>query len=604
MSTDFFVKPPALPSLLEALGTNGIARLTAGLAQGIILYALFRSTDTQVWPSTDPYWMASLTLVFIFVPILFVQAFGNVRIFNLLYWITGVAVVLTGLAWHDIWRQWDSSATAAHASLSFALLFFSAIGLFIAQSLVIAGDIDRQYIAKYTTYFEASWKLGVQFVLAFAFVAVFWGVLWLGAILFTLIDLTLIETLIEKSWFAIPATTMAVAAAIHLTDVRSRLVGDIRAIVISLLSWLLPLMTIMAIGFAVSLPFTGLAPLWATRSAAAILLTAVATLVVLINATYQNGAPAHPLPLVLRYSELAAAFVLVPIALLATYALSLRIAQFGLTLERIATAACVVLALVYAIGYATAGVKSLREGAWMQRIEAINIAAAFAILTILLFLFSPLGDPARLSVDSQLERLKNGTVPVGEFDYDYLKSEGGRYGREALNGLAAGQFGAQTERIHKLATAALAGFGNLAARQAGVDITRNVTVYPPSRELPRSLTAQDWSRISGAPACLTTPDSKCDAFYADLDGDGTDELILTTGSDVSFTGTILQKGVDQQWKPVGNINGHCAGMLSALKKGDVTVVPSASLWRDWVVMGIHLHTARSGEPSQPCPRRF
>jgi len=598
------VIPAADPPRQDDQRALGISRLIAGGLQGIVLYLLYLSTDTTSWPSTNPYWMAPLLMVWVFVPLLFLQAVGTMRTRTLAIWTVAATVLLAGLAWYDIWRQWDGSAAAARASLSFGLIFFSAIGLFIAHCLIVAGDIDRQYIAKYATYFEASWKLGAQIALAFAFVAVFWGVLWLGAILFTLIDLTFIETLIEKSWFAIPATTMAVAAAIHLTDVRSRLVGDIRAIVISLLSWLLPLMTIMAIGFVVSLPFTGLTSLWATHSAAAILLAAAATLVVLVNATYQNGAPPHPLPFVLRYSELAAGFVLVPIAALATYALSLRIAQFGLTVERIATAACVVLALGYAIGYATAGVTSLREGAWMQRIEAINIAAAFAVLAMLLFLFSPLGDPARLSVDSQLERLKNGTVPVGEFDYDYLKTDGGRYGREALNGLASGQFGAQSELIHKLAKAALAGFGNLAARQAGVDITRNVTVYPPSRELPRSLTAQDWSRITGAPACLTTPDSKCDAFYADLDGDGTDELILTTGSDASFAGTILQKGADQQWKPVGNINGHCAGMLTALKKGDATVVPSASLWRDWVVMGIHLHPARSGEPPQPCPRRF
>jgi len=444
----------------------------------------------------------------------------------------------------------------------------------------------------------------VQLALGFAFVAVFWGVLWLGAVLFTLIDLNFIETLIEKSWFAIPATTLATAAAFHLTDVRSRLVADIRAIVISLLSWLLPLMTIMAIGFAVSLAFTSLAPLWATHSAAAILLTAVATLVVLINAAYQNGAPLQPLPFILRYSELAAGFVLVPIASLAAYALALRIGQFGLTVERVAIAACVVLAFVYAIGYATAGVTSLRRGAWMQRLEAINIAAAFTSLAILLFLFSPLGDPARLAVDSQLERLKNGTVPVGEFDYDYLKSEGERYGKDALNGLASGTFGANTALIRKLAKAALAGYGNLAARQAGVDIAGNVTVYPPTRKLPRHFGSQDWARIEGAPACLTTPDSKCDAFFADLSGDGSQELILTTGNDTFFTGTILQFGPDQLWRPVGTINGHCPGMLSALKRGDAMVVPSASLWRDWVVMGVHLHPARSGEPRQPCPRRF
>lgn len=604
MPTDFVVRPPTfLQSLLKALGPSGNARVAAGLAQGIVLYGLYRSADAHIWPSTDPYWRASLTLVFVYVPVLYIQAVGSVRSFNLAIWMAGAAVLLAGLAWHDIWRQWDSAA-GSHASVSFALLFFSAIGLFVAHSLVCAADAERKYIARYTAYFDAAWKLGVQLALTFAFVAVFWGVLWLGAVLFSLIELSFIETLIEKSWFAIPATTLATAAAIHITDVRVRLVTDIRGIVLSLLSWLLPLMTLIAVGFIASLLFTGLEPLWATRKAAAILLTAVASVVVLINAAYQNGEPPHHVPFVLRYSEFAAALVLVPLAVLAAYALGLRIDQYGLTVERIITAACVVLALGYAIGYATAAVTSLRQGAWMQRLEAVNISLAFAVLAILVFLFSPIGDPARLSVDSQMARLASGTVAAGDFDYDYLKTNGGRYGKDALHALVAAEFGAKTGLIRKLAQAALDGYGNLASRQAGVDIGRNVTVYPATRELPRSLLAQDWSRIVGAPACLTTPERKCDAFFADLDGDGTDELVLTTGNDTFFWGAILQVGPDGLWKPVGTVNGHCSGMLAALKKGEASVVPSQSLWRDWVVMGVHLHPARSGEPQQPCPRQF
>src|SRR5476651_1529329 len=288
MRTDFFAKPLTLPPYLEALGPNGVARLVAGFAQGIILYGLYRSVDAHAWPSTDPYWMASLTLVFVFVPVLFIQATGTMRTFDLAIWLAGATVLLTGLASHDIWRQWDGSKPNGATSLSFALLFFSAIGMFMAHSIVCAADADRRYIARYSAYFEASWKLGVQLALAFGFVAVFWGVLWLGAILFSLIDLSFIETLTEKSWFAFPATTLATAAAIHLTDVRAGLVASIRVIVLSLLSWLLPLMAVIAFGFTASLPFTGLTPLWATRSAAASLLTAAATLVVLINATYQN----------------------------------------------------------------------------------------------------------------------------------------------------------------------------------------------------------------------------------------------------------------------------------------------------------------------------
>jgi hypothetical protein len=607
MPTDFVATPPSfLQSLVKALGPNGNARVAAGLAQGIALYLLYRSSDAHVWPSTDPYWLAALSLVFIYVPVLYIQAVGSVRNFTLAIWLAGAAIVLAGLAWHDIWRQSDRSAAAANPStwMSFALLFFTAIGLFIAQSLVAASDAERKYIARYGAYFDAAWKLGVQVALTFAFVAVFWGVLWLGAVLFSLIELSFIETLIEKSWFAIPATTLAVAGAIHITDVRVRLVTDIRGIVLSLLSWLLPLMTLIAFGFIASLVFTGLAPLWATRRAAAILLTAVASLVVLINATYQNGEPTHRAPFVLRYAEFLAALALVPISVLAGYALGLRIDQYGLTVERIATAACVVMAFIYAIGYATAAITSLRQGTWMQRLEAVNIWAAFAVLAILLFLFSPVGDPARISVDNQMARLASGNVAAADFDYDYLNTDGGRYGRDALHELMSAQFGAKTALVRKAAEAALAGHGNLASRQAGVDIGHNVTVYPTTRELPRSLLTEDWSRIGGAPACLTTPQVKCDAFFADLDGDGSDELILTTGNDTYFWGTILQLGADEQWKPVGTINGHCAGMLAALKRGDASVVPSQSLWRDWVVMGVHLHPARTGVPQQPCPRQF
>lgn len=605
MPTDFVVRPPSfLQTLLKTLGPNGNARVAAGLGQGIVLYMLYRTSDAHVWPSTNPYWLASLSLVFIYVPVLYIQAVGSVRRFTLSIWLTGAATVLAGLAWHDISRQWASSGDTPNASLSFALLFFTAVGLFIAQSLVSAGDIERNYIARYSAYFDAAWKLGVQLALTFAFVAVFWGVLWLGAVLFSLIELGFIETLIEKSWFAIPATTLAIAAAIHVTDVRTDLVKDIRGIVLSLLSWLLPLITLIAVGFIASLFFTGLAPLWATRNAAAILLTAVASIVVLINATYQNGEPQHHVPLVLRYTEFVAALFLVPIAVLAAYALGLRITQYGLTIERIATAACVVLALAYAVGYATAAINSLREGAWMQRLEAVNIWAAFGTLAILLFLFSSAGDPARISVDNQMARLASGNVSVDNFDYDYLKSSGERYGRAALHTLMSADFGAKTGLVRKLAQAALAGYGNLASRQAGVDVERNVTVYPATHEFPRDLLAEDWSKVSGAPQCLTTPEGKCDAFFADLDGDGTDEMILTAGSDASFAGTILQLGADGRWKPVGTVNGHCSGMLSALKRGEARVVPSQSLWRDWVVMGVHLHPARSGVPQQPCPRQF
>lgn len=580
-----------------------ISRLIAGGLQGVVLYLLYLSVDTASWPSTNPYWMAPLLMVFVFVPLLFLQAVGTMRPRTLMLWTAAATALLAALAWYDIWRQWQPSGfgVTGDSAMTFALVAFAIIGLFIAQSLIAAGDAERKYIASYAAYFDAAWKIGVQLALAVAFVGVFWGVLWLGAVLFNLINLKFLETLIEKSWFAIPATTLATAAAIHVTDVRARLVAGIRTVVLTLLSWLLPLMTLIAVGFTLSLPFTGLAPLWATREAASLLLTAAATLVILINAAFQDGAPEHNRPLALRYSEAIAAAILVPIVLIAAHALWLRVAQYGWTVERIATAAAIVVALCYAFGYAAAAALSLLGGTWMHLVARVNLIVAFIVLAILLAMFTPLGDPARLAVNSQVARLKAGTVTATAFDFDYLKSEGGRYGRTALTALAAGNFGSSTDIIRKMAKATIAGNPVVPGKATKADIARNVSVYPNSRALPRTMIEQDWQKTGGGPACLSQPVSPCDGFFADLDGDGNEEVILVTGVDPYWYGTVLKVGPDNLWKPIASINGRCAGMLAALKKGQAAVAIPAMVLRDWVILGVRLHPQATTADTAPCP---
>ena len=91
---------------------------------------------------------------------------------------------------------------------------------------------------------------------------------------------------------------------------RMIIAGLIMLATYQLLSWLLPVMTLLAIAFLLALPFTGLEPLWSTRQATAILLTASSALVVLINAGYQDGRYASPATL--RYASRTAALVLIP----------------------------------------------------------------------------------------------------------------------------------------------------------------------------------------------------------------------------------------------------------------------------------------------------
>ncbi len=596
------VIPAADPPRRDEQQTLIASRLIVGAVQGIVLYLLYLSTEPKAWPATDPYWMAPLLMVSVFVPLLFTQAVGTMRPLTLGIWTAAATVLLAGLAWYDIWRQAMPAGSAGGGdAMTFALVAFTVVGLFIAQSLIAAGDAERKYIASYAAYFDAAWKLGVQLALAFCFVGVFWGVLWLGAVLFNLINLKFLETLIEKSWFAIPATTLAIAASIHVTDVRAKLVAGIRTVVLTLLSWLLPLMTLIAIGFTLSLPFTGLSALWATKSAASILLTASAVLVILINAAFQDGAPEHNRPVALRYAELIAAVILVPFVVIAAHALWLRVAQYGWTVERIATAATILVALCYAFGYAASALLSLRGGTWMRLVSWVNIVTAFVVLAVLLAMFTPLGDPSRLAVAAQVARLKSGKVNPAAFDFAYLKSEGGRYGRKALEDLTKGQFGGSTAAIRKMAAAALAGNPIPVGAPTKSDIVHNVHIYPATRALPRTMIDQDWSKTAGVPSCLTQPVSPCDGFFADLDGDGNEEIVLVTGSDPYWYGTVLKLGDDKLWKAVAAINGRCAGMLDALKKGKGSIALPPVVWRDWVALGVHLHPEPVVSDMTPCP---
>ncbi len=111
---------------------------------------------------------------------------------------------------------------------------------------------------------------------------------------------------------------------------------------------------------------------------------------------------------------------------------------------------------------------------------------------------------------------------------------------------------------------------------------------------------QDWSRVGGAPACLTAANVKCDAFFGDFDGDGSEDVVLVSPSAYSFWGTIFRRGADRSWTPVATISGNCPGMIDALRGGHATVAPPHAMWRDWVIEGVHLHPTPTASDTEPC----
>src|SRR5262245_28998091 len=348
-----------------SLRTVGIARLAIGGLQGLALYLLYVAYDGPIWPATNGFVFAPVLLIALFIPLLVSQALGNLRPRTFAIWAAAATVIVSGLGVYDIWHAWpldwdygSPPTSRPHILPSPELFCALVLGLFIAQSLITGGDEDRRFVASYTTHFDVAWKLAVQGALAVAFVGAFWLVLWLGAALFDLIEIDFFEELIKRRWFAIPATALTFSAAIHVTDVRAGLVRGIRTLGLTLLSWLLPLMVLIGVGFLAALLFTGVQPLWDTQFAATLLLIAFSALVVLLNAAYQDGHIEHQAPPVLRYPGSVAALALTPLAALACYAVFLRVTQYGWTAPRIYASACAFVAAFYAVGYAYAAITS------------------------------------------------------------------------------------------------------------------------------------------------------------------------------------------------------------------------------------------------------
>ena len=144
----------------------------------------------------------------------------------------------------------------------------------------------------------------------------------------------------------------------------------------------------------------------------------VAALIVLLNAAYQDGgSPNAHLRLLHRWTGRATAPG-PPLTALAIWGLGQRIGEHGLTPSRIIAAACCLIAACYSLGYAFA---ALRPGRWLARLEPTNIATGVLVVAVIVALFSPIADPARISVDDQLARLENGASSPEKFDYQFLR---------------------------------------------------------------------------------------------------------------------------------------------------------------------------------------
>jgi hypothetical protein len=557
-------------------------RLLTGVLQGVALYLLMNTAHHRSGVATIPALFFPLLLVTLFIPPTLIVGLPRMRVARLAMWATVLAAVVAILGYHDAWRSAGAemvrmpSLGHAEAPLpSMAVTFYSGVIVFIAYCLVLAGEAARSWFAPYESYFEVSWKVGLQVCLSGLFVCALFLVLWLGAALFLLLKLHFLEQLLRQSWFNIPVSGMAFASALHITDVRPDIIRGSRTLVLSLFSWLLLVLVVIVGGFLASLPFTGLGLLWATRSATWILLGVAALKVIFVNAVFKGGPGSDQAPRVLRVCMRISCLMLPVLVILATYALTLRIEQYGFTPHRVLACAGAFVAYFYAIGYAWA---AFARTDTLARIAPVNVVTAWVSLAVLVAVFTPLADPARLSVASQVDRLLAGRVGPEKFDYTFLRYRSARYGLEALARLEGETKGSNAATVRELSTQAARepspGLSS-AARPTAATLARNIVSRTPGQSVPASFLSKDWKQATQnwmLPGCLNFGAVKCDAYLVDLTGDHKPNVVLFPNS--GSIGFVFDQASNGDWQLVGKftIAPNCAAVRDALTKGTFQLV--------------------------------
>lgn len=553
--------------------TTATIRLAIGLAQGIALFLLQQADEGKTWPATAPILYAPLLVCALMVPLIPLAALSAMRRTSLVAWTAAATAATAILAVHAAWTGAAPQRLGA-GPLSPPIFVAAAALLFIAHHLIQPADAARKPVAPYADYFDLAFTNLIRLFLSLAFTGAFWLLLFLAGALFKLIGVTAIQKLIGETAFAFPATGLMFAAAVHmavqLTEARAGLVRGVRTVGLTLLAWLSPLMVVIAGGFLAALPFTGLAPLWGTKAATALLLAAAAALIILINAAYQDGVePPHVIP---QWAARAAGLLLIPIVILAAYALWLRIDQYGLTPARVFATAYLVVAVGFTVGYALA---ALKPGPWMKPLEPTNLIMAAVSVLLIVGLFTPIADPARLSVASQVKRLERGKVTAETFDFQFLRFDSGRYGRDALERLKASADAETARRARESANQA----AKAAPKPEKPDFSKT-TVYPAGRTLPASFVKQAWPPETGSPCAFSR--TECSALLMDVDGDGADEVLLTAGVSLDIF-KVDAKGV---WSKVADASSACdvGNLVEGLKSGSARLSePEAR--RDLIVGG-------------------
>jgi hypothetical protein len=554
-----------------------VAYLALGLAQGLALYGLI-GPDGVSPLHAHPVRLSALVHFTFAAPLVYYLLAGSLlRVRARAVVSVAIAALVSGLAAYTAatGSRWGGpfSFTLAVAALSYMLV------------VLAAGFETRRRWFDYELLFEHGWRNALLLGAAGALTGILWVLLLAAAFMLNALGVEALSRALKEPLVIATLSCTAYAFFMWQATVRGEALVALRKFWLTLNTWFLPLSLLLAIVWVGALLFTGPQPLFQTRRAALMLFWFVALAVLFMNAAYQDGRAAPYARPLARAATIA--WLAIPVlAVVGLWALGLRVVQLGWTVDRLWAAVVGGMAFIYGAGYSAS---TLSRGRWMPSLENTNIAAALALAVAIVICTGPVADFRRIAVDDQLARLHSGRTPAAKFDVPALKRDGGKWGIEALQQLAADAGVAESIRSEakmQLANGAPPSLRDQDPAESVAVLRRDVKVLPagsaPSAQLLEFLARRnaDWSEKE----CVRNA-QRCVLWLVDLDGDGAMEAVLLRDEGQSVAAPVYAAGANG-WSRVAALNGpsmKMADWLAAIEERKAQIVKPA--WPDLQVGG-------------------
>jgi len=277
----------------------------------------------------------------------------------------------------------------------------------------------------YPTLFDEAWALFARVFAAALFVGFFWLLLLLSSQLLEIVHLGFFDDIVDSPFLVLSLSGgiggLGLAVAGELSFAVLPKLG------VRLVRLMLPLLVVIVGIFLVALAGQGLGGVFRGYSATAVLLGVTIVAATFVTSALDRADAEATGSRILKISAQAMSVMMPGLAGLAVYALWLRVSQHGWTPDRLAAATLAVVAVAYGLAYVVAVV--MGRG-WMERIRQVNLLVALGMIATAALWLTPVINPQRISVNSQIARFEAGRITADDLDIWSLTRGWGRAGHD------------------------------------------------------------------------------------------------------------------------------------------------------------------------------